>query len=133
MIYSIQVITSNSNDLKTGILVVIDENQYIFNVPDGFQRAAIFNKLNFGKSKYVFVSSLSPDHFGGFPGFFLTAGVSVDWGRDSADAGLPLRFCMNLVGPKGLKTRLSQAHSFVGSIGQMRIVESTSDVAKSER
>jgi ribonuclease BN (tRNA processing enzyme) len=29
--------------------------------------------MKFGKVKLVFVPSLSPDHFAGFPGFFLSA------------------------------------------------------------
>lgn len=62
MKYFFKVITVNdSGDMSgcnTGLLVVIDDVQYVFNTPDGFQRIAVNQKLSFGKVRYVFVSSL---------------------------------------------------------------------------
>lgn len=73
MKYLIKAVSTNTKDMKTGILVNIDDCQYLFNTPDGFQRVALFQKLSFHKSKYVFVSNLSPNYFGGFPGYYMSA------------------------------------------------------------
>jgi ribonuclease BN (tRNA processing enzyme) len=34
---------------------------------------ALNQKMKFNKVRYVFLSSLNPDHYGGFPGFYLSA------------------------------------------------------------
>jgi ribonuclease BN (tRNA processing enzyme) len=51
--------------------------------------------MKFGKVKLVFVPSLSPDHFAGFPGFFLSA-------REASytDANMQSMMRMVLIGPK---------------------------------
>ena len=36
MKYFYKVITANCNDMNTGILVNVDDVQYLINVPDGF-------------------------------------------------------------------------------------------------
>ena len=67
---------TNNRDLRTGLLFKIEdkkEQTYLFSCPDGFQRVANFQKLKFGKVKVFFVPSLDPDHFAGFPGFFLSS------------------------------------------------------------
>lgn len=76
MKYLLKALNTNNRELKTAILFSIvdgkDQN-YLFNCPDGFQRVANLQKMKFGKVKLVFVPSLSPDNFAGFPGFFLSA------------------------------------------------------------
>ncbi|WP_296281437.1 twin-arginine translocation signal domain-containing protein, partial [Pseudoxanthomonas sp.] len=52
--------SADMSGCNTGLLVVIDDVQYLFNAPDGFQRIAGCQKLSFGKVRYVFLSSLRP-------------------------------------------------------------------------
>jgi ribonuclease BN (tRNA processing enzyme) len=76
MRYNLKALTTNNRDLCTALLFQIQhtrEQTYLFSCPDGFQRIANYQKLKFGKVKVVFVPSLHPDHFGGFPGFFLSS------------------------------------------------------------
>ena len=73
MKYVLKAITTNNRDLKTALYLAFDEKAYLFNVPDGFQRMALNQKMKFGKVRYVFLSSLHPDHYGGFPGFYLSS------------------------------------------------------------
>jgi ribonuclease Z len=73
MKYFLKAITTNNRDLKTALYVVFEERAYLFNCPDGFQRMALNQKMKFNKVRYVFLSSLNPDHYGGFPGFYLSA------------------------------------------------------------
>lgn len=73
MRYRIKAINTNNRDLKTAILLSFEEKGYLFNVPDGFQRMALNQKMKFTKIRYVFLSSLHADHYGGFPGLFLSS------------------------------------------------------------
>jgi hypothetical protein len=76
MRYYFKVISTNTRDLKTGLLFFIDESSYLFNCPDGFQRVASIGQTNVfdkGMQKSIFVSTLKPEHFGGFPGYFMTS------------------------------------------------------------
>jgi len=41
MKYLIKAICTNNRDLKTALLFTIEEAQYLFNCPDGFQRVAL--------------------------------------------------------------------------------------------
>lgn len=59
--------------MRTGLLVNVNNIQYHFNMPDGFQRVAAAQNVSFIKSRYVFLSQLTPDCFSGFPGFYLSA------------------------------------------------------------
>ena len=73
MKYLFKAISTNTKDMRTGILVTIDDVQYLFNTPDGLQRIAVANKVPFNKIRYVFVSNLKPDYFAGFPGLYMSA------------------------------------------------------------
>ena len=76
MKYNLKALNTNNRDLRTALLFQISdkkEQTYLISCPDGFQRIANYQKLKFGKVKVVFVPSLNPDHFGGFPGFFLSS------------------------------------------------------------
>lgn len=83
MKYLFKAISTNTKDLKTGLILIINDCTYLFNVPDGFQRVALGQKLSFHKAKYVFVSSLKPDYFAGFPGFYMSARESLQGGDPS--------------------------------------------------
>lgn len=65
--------------------------------------------MKFGKVKFVFVPSLNPNHFGGLPGFFLSAREAM-----SANATSEKDFKMILIGPEHVKETLNVAHSFMG-------------------
>jgi len=47
MKYLFKAISTNTKDMRTGILVMIDDVQYLFNTPDGLQRLASANKIHF--------------------------------------------------------------------------------------
>ena len=80
MKYLFKAISANTADSKTGIVVISDDCQYLFNAPEGFQRAALGQKLSFHKTKYVFISNLLPDYFAGFPGFYMSAREDLQGG-----------------------------------------------------
>jgi ribonuclease BN (tRNA processing enzyme) len=96
MKYLIKAISTNTKDMKTGLVIIIDDCQYLFNAPDGLQRVALFQKLSFHKSKYIFISSLSPNHFSGFPGFYMSAREGL---RTQEGQPLGLGFYMTVLGP----------------------------------
>lgn len=77
MKYYYKVVTCNTGDgdsgTNTGLLVVVDSSQYLFNAPDGLQRIAGLHKMSFQKTRTVFLSSLAAEHFLGFPGFYMSA------------------------------------------------------------
>ncbi len=86
MKYILKALNTNNRDLRTALMFQIShtkEQTYLFSCPDGFQRIANYQKLKFGKVKVVFVPSTNPDHFGGFPGFFLSSRES----KNELDAG----------------------------------------------
>ena len=76
MKYLLKALTTNNRDFKTSLVFSVYDlvdRMYLFSCPDGFQRVADVQKLKFQKVSFVFLPSLSPDHFAGFPGFFLSA------------------------------------------------------------
>ena len=73
MRYNLKVIATNNRDKATAVVYAVDETNYIFSCPDIFQRTAGLQKMNFKKSKYVFIPSLAPDYITGFQGFFLSS------------------------------------------------------------
>lgn len=83
MKYHFKAITTNLDDMSTGLVVFFDDCQYLFNAPDGFQRIALNQKLSFHKTKYVFVSNLQPNYFMGFPGFYMSAREGAQSNGDS--------------------------------------------------
>ena len=123
MKYLLKSLTTNNRDLKAAILFQISKTYelgYLFSCPDGFQRTANYQKLKFNKVRVVFVPSLHPDHFAGFPGFFLSA-------REQNGTEEPLK--MILVGPKEMSQLLTKAESFMGEYWtDLQIVELPDDL-----
>lgn len=113
MKYLIKAITTNNRDLKTSIYLAFDERAYLFNVPDGFQRMALNQKMKFNKVRYIFLSSLHPDHYSGFPGFYLSA--------REANAGVIQNFKVGVYGPKGLKGLIKKGYTFYSSLANMDV------------
>jgi ribonuclease BN (tRNA processing enzyme) len=64
--------------------------------------------MRFNKVKHVFVSSLHPDHFGGFPGFYLSS--------REASFGDTEPFKIAVYGPKGLRNVIQYARPFIGTL-----------------
>jgi ribonuclease BN (tRNA processing enzyme) len=108
MKYVIKAITTNNRDLKTAIYLLFDERAYLFNVPDGFQRMALNQKMKFGKVRYVFLSSLHPDYYGGFPGFYLSA-------REAQSVDLS-NMRVSVFGPKLIRKLIQQGFSFYSNV-----------------
>ena len=82
---------------------------YLFSCPDGFQRIANYQKMRFGKVKHIFLPSLKPDYFAGFPGFYLSARESMADHRGELDM-----YKIVVVGPQGLKQAVQRAIPFIG-------------------
>ena len=95
MKYLIKAITTNNRDLKTAIYFMLEEKAYLFNCPDGFQRMALNQKMKFKNVRYVFLSNVHPDYYGGFPGFYLST-------REASMADLQ-SFKIGVLGPSVLK------------------------------
>lgn len=108
MKYLLKAITTNNRDLKTSIYLAFDERAYLFNVPDGFQRMALNQKMKFNKVRYIFLSSLHPDHYSGFPGFYLSA-------REACGGDIK-SFKVAVYGPKGLKTLIKKGYTFYSNL-----------------
>lgn len=116
MKYLIKAITTNNRDLKTSLLLTIEEKSYLFNCPDGFQRMALNQKMKFNKVRYVFLSSIHPDYYAGFPGFYLSS-------REAMQAELQ-NFKIGVMAPKGtVKDLVMQGQSFLGGISLMEVFE----------
>ena len=117
---------TNNRDLRTGLLFKIEdkkEQTYLFSCPDGFQRVANFQKLKFGKVKVFFVPSLDPDHFAGFPGFFLSSREA----KQEADAAATQMTV--LIAPAGATEHLVSAVSFMGEWWHdLQVVELPADL-----
>lgn len=103
MKYLIKAVATNNRDLRTSILFLHDEASYLFNVPDIFQRVASEQKVSLAKVKHAFLSSLHPDCFAGYPGFFLTRREIL----------LPQPMEMNTYGPPGTKNILKSGLPFI--------------------
>ena len=115
MKYVLKAITTNNRDLKTAIYLMFDERAYLFNVPDGFQRMALNQKMKFAKVRYVFLSSLHPDHYGGFPGFYLSA-------REAQAQDLS-NMRVSVFGPKMIRKLIQQGFSFYSNVNQLEIFD----------
>ena len=116
MKYFLKAITTNNRDLKTSIYLGFEQDlAYLFNVPDGFQRMALNQKMKFNKVRYIFLSSLHPDHYAGFPGFYLSA-------REASQADLQ-SFRVTVFGPKGIKSLIKQGYTFYSNLNQLEIFD----------
>ena len=113
MKYLLKAISANTKDMRTGLVLIINDCTYVFNTPDGFQRTALTQKLSFHKAKYVFISNLKPNYFAGFPGFYMSARESLA-GGDPHNGGQQL--FMTLLGPKGIKELLLTSFCFMGRL-----------------
>ena len=120
--YLFKAISTNTKDMRTGLILTIDDQQYVFNTPDGFQRQCLFHNVSFGRSKYVFVSSLQPNYFAGFPGFYMSA-------REDMRGNIGLQssniFVMTVLGPQGLTNKLLNSFNFMGRMRNLRTIEFT--------
>lgn len=112
MKYFLKALTTNNRDLKTSVVFSLMEVQtdkmYLFSCPDGFQRVANLQKMKFQKVNYVFVPSLSPDHFAGFPGFFLSAREACNF------VDFKEKFQITMIGPTHLSSTMEKSVSFTG-------------------
>ena len=114
MKYLLKAITTNNRDLKTSIILQFEERHYLFNCPDGFQRMALNQKMKFNKVRYVFLSSMHPDQYSGFPGFYLSS-------REAAND--VSQFKIGVVGPKSLQKTLLNSISFIGGLRSIEVFE----------
>ena len=73
MRYQIKAINTRNRDLRSAVVFTINDKNYLFSCPDGFQRIAAWQKLKFGKVGVIFLPTLKPDYLMGLPGFFMSA------------------------------------------------------------
>ena len=129
-----KALSANTRDMRTGIFFQVQSGtktkSYIFNVPDGFNRLNITKSKIFqvGTAETIFISSLKPDYFGGYPSFLLTHKLkhNTHEGKNYGQS--------SLIGPEGIRDRIIASRYFMGHlIDDLRVVEMTQDVAKSEQ
>lgn len=118
MKYLIKAITTNNRDLKTSILFSFEEKAYLFNCPDGFQRMALNQKMKFRPIRYLFLSSLHPDHYGGVPGFYLSSRESCIQTQEDIKT-----FKIGIIGPEKLKDLLVKGRQFIGNLNHIEVYE----------
>jgi ribonuclease BN (tRNA processing enzyme) len=115
MRYFFKAISTNTRDMKTGILLTIEESRYLFNVPEGFCRIVASNNTLFSKNypKYIFISSLHPNYFGGFSAYYLIVRNSTHL-KDH---------CITILGPQKMKKLMSHSRGFLGKCSSLRFIE----------
>ncbi|CDW79345.1 zinc phosphodiesterase elac [Stylonychia lemnae] len=118
MKYLIKAVTTNNRDLKTALLFTIEERSYLFNCPDGFQRVALSNKVKFKGVRYVFLSGIQADYYGGFPGFYLSS-------RESSSGTIAdlQAFKIGVIGPAKIKEFITQGRCFYGGLNFIEIFQ----------
>ena len=122
MRYHLKALNTNNRDLKSAIVFTINEVNYLFSCPDGFQRIAAWLKLKFGKVGVIFLPSLEPDCIAGLPGFFMSA-------REQLQGEMKENLKIVVVGPKGTKDTIHKAVSFIGDYWNfLDIVELTENL-----
>lgn len=73
--------------------------------------------MRFKSVRYVFLSSVHPDYYGGFPGFYLSS-------REAAYGASDLQnFRIGVLGPKLLLDMLKQGRSFIGPLNFMEVYD----------
>jgi ribonuclease Z len=102
MRYFLRVLQNNQRDMSTSLIFETEKNLYLFSCGDGLQRIASNFKMKFNRVKSIFLPTLSPSHFSGVPGFFLSTLETV------AEADRE-NFKLALVGPPSLWSYL-QTH-----------------------
>lgn len=70
MLWSLRVITGLTADTEPSLILKFESPpaKYIFNVPEGTNRACIQKRYGIAKTKAAFLTRLHPEQIGGFPG-----------------------------------------------------------------
>jgi ribonuclease BN (tRNA processing enzyme) len=109
MKYLLKAITTNNRDMKTAIIYTVQEKHYLFNCPDCFQRGANQQKVKFRNIRNVFLPSCRPDHFSGFPGFFMSS-------REGLTEEGYAAFEMIVVSPDNAPAIMENSACFMGDV-----------------
>ncbi|KAG8893596.1 hypothetical protein FRC00_010302, partial [Tulasnella sp. 408] len=69
MLWSLRVITGLTADTEPSLILKFESPpaKYIFNVPEGTNRACIQKRYGIAKTKAAFLTRLHPEQIGGFP------------------------------------------------------------------
>ncbi|KAG9016669.1 hypothetical protein FRB90_002586 [Tulasnella sp. 427] len=71
--WSLRVITGLTADTEPSIVLKVDTPaKYIFNIPEGTNRACTQKRFPVSKTKAAFLTRLHPEQLGGFPGVVMT-------------------------------------------------------------
>jgi len=97
---SLDVLSTWSGDSAPSLLFTADTERLVINVPEGWQRLCVEQKVKIGKVDAVCLTDLGPSAVGGLPGYQLTA----------YDAGLRKT---TLRGPVGLKGYAASTRHFM--------------------
>jgi hypothetical protein len=81
-------------------------------------------RFKFKNMSYVFLPSLLPDHYAGFPGFFLSARGGL-----ASDVQEQEKMKIMLVGPKGTVQTMQKSIPFIGRYSDnLDVVEIPADL-----
>ena len=97
---SMDVLSTWSSDSAPSLLFTADTERLVINVPEGWQRLCVEQKIKIGKVDAVCLTHLGPSAVGGLPGYQLTA----------YDAGLRKT---TLRGPEGLGGYAASTRHFI--------------------
>jgi ribonuclease Z len=99
---TIQIITTNvSLQSRPSFLMTFEQNRYLFNVPEGFQRFCFSHGVKLQRISSIFLSKLQPGELAGLPGILFTL---ADKSKNSKTV---------LVGALGLSRYLASLHSVI--------------------
>ena len=97
---SMDVLSTWSSDSGPSLLFTADTERLVINIPEGWQRLCVEQKIKIGKVDAVCLTHLGPSAVGGLPGYQLTA----------YDAGLRKT---TLRGPEGLRGYAASTRHFI--------------------
>jgi ribonuclease Z len=98
---ALDILSTWSADSGPSLLFTADTERLVINIPEGWQRLCVEQKIKIGKVDAVCLTHLGPSAVGGLPGYQLTA----------YDAGLRKT---TLRGPEGLRGYAASTRHFIG-------------------
>lgn len=103
---------TDTGDTCPSVLLFFEQQRFVFNVGEGFQRYCFQHKIKMGKVKHFFLTRMSTEACGGVPGLVLTLTEHGIGGMCSGSGGITLH------GPQNSHKLLEAIKTFVPLSGQ---------------
>lgn len=111
----LQIISVDHVDSSPSLLLITENNRYLFDAGEGTQRLAVEHRIRLGKLQSIFITRLHPNHIGGIPGMCLTA----------ADAG---SHGVTIFGPNKLKQFWDSTQYFMKRANFHALIQEVNDL-----